>query len=339
MSTVPSTAASAAAQKAVASSAAKAAYTTFHRLTQSVNQVIHGKPEVVRLAVVTLAARGHLLLEDIPGVGKTTVARALARSIGGIFRRIQFTSDLLPSDVIGVSVWNEETRLFEFKPGPIFAHVVLADEINRAAPRTQSSLLEAMSEGRVSVEHYTYTLKQPFLVMATQNPLEHFGTYPLPESQMDRFLLRIRLGYPSRFDERRVIMRGSQYDPVEDLKPAVTPEEVMAMQDAVCLVRVDESLLDYAERLIAETRRSPLLQLGVSPRGFQSWYRAAQARALSEGRDYCVPDDFRELALPALAHRLVLPGGSQGGYGDALGNGRAEAERILTSLLERIPLP
>lgn len=322
-----------------AAAAVKAAFATFQRLTHNVNQVVHGKPEVVRLAVVALAARGHLLLEDIPGVGKTTVARALARSIGGSFRRIQFTSDLLPSDVLGVSVWNEETRAFEFKAGPIFAHVVLADEINRAAPRTQSALLEAMSEGRVSIDHYTYTLKQPFLVMATQNPLEHFGTYPLPESQMDRFLLRLRLGYPSRYDERRVIMRGSQFDPVEDLKPAVTTDEVVALQDTVFYVRVEESLLDYAERIIAETRRSPLLQLGVSPRGFQGWFRAAQARALSESRDYCIPDDLRELALPALAHRLVLPGGSQGGYGDALGTGRAEAERILTGILERIPVP
>lgn len=337
MSTVTSPAASAALSRSAA--AAKTAYATIARLTQNVNHVIHGKPEVVRLAVVALAARGHILFEDIPGVGKTTLARALARSLGGAFRRIQFTSDLLPSDVIGVSLWNEETRLFEFKPGPIFANVVLADEINRAAPRTQSSLLEAMSEGRVSVDHYTYTLKQPFLVMATQNPLEHFGTYPLPESQMDRFLLRLRLGYPSRYDERRVVTRSSQYDPVEELQPVVSADDVVALQDAVMQVRVEESLLDYAERLIAETRRSPLLQLGVSPRGFQSWYRAAQARALSEARDYCVPDDFRELVVPALAHRLVLPSGSQGGYGDSLGNGRAEAERILTNILERIPLP
>jgi MoxR-like ATPase len=309
------------------------------RLCHAVGQVVHGKSEVIRLAVVALAARGHLLLEDIPGVGKTTLARALAKATGGTFRRIQFTSDLLPSDVIGVSVWNEETRLFEFKQGPLFANVVLADEVNRAAPRTQSSLLEAMSEGRVSVDHVTYTLEQPFLVMATQNPLEHFGTYPLPESQMDRFLLRLRLGYPSRMDERRVVMRGSQYDPIEDLTPAATPQDVTQMQDTVCLVRVEESLLEYAERLVAETRRSALLQLGVSPRGFQSWYRAAQARALSENRDFCVPDDFRDLAVSALAHRVVLPGGSQAGYGDALSNGRAEAERILSGIIDRVPVP
>ena len=337
MSTVPSPVAPAAPQRTAA--AAKSAFMICSRLMQSVNTVVHGKAEVVRLAVVALAARGHVLFEDIPGVGKTTIARALARSIGGVFRRIQFTSDLLPSDVIGVSVWNEETRAFEFKPGPIFANVVLADEINRAAPRTQSSLLEAMSEGRVSVDHYTYTLKQPFLVMATQNPLEHYGTYPLPESQMDRFLLRLRLGYPSRFDERRVVVRGSQHDAVEELQPVVTLDEITALQDTVHLVRVEESLLDYAERIVAETRRSPHLQLGVSPRGFQSWYRAAQARALTEGRDYCVPDDLRELVLPALAHRLALPSGSQGGYSDAQGGSRAEAERILSNILERIPIP
>ena len=261
-----------------------------------------------------------------------------ARAIGGSFRRIQFTSDLLPSDIVGVSVWDEESRRFDFKPGPIFANVVLADEINRTTPRTQSSLLEAMSEGRVSVDHKTYELEQPFLVMATQNPVEHFGTYPLPESQMDRFLLRLRVGYPSQKDERRVVIRGGGADPVEQLQPVVTHKEVAALQAAAELVRVDDSLLDYAERVIAETRRSPLLALGVSPRGFQAWYRAAQARALSEGRDYCVPDDLRELAVAALAHRVVLASAG-GALGEISGNRREEAERVLQNLLERIPIP
>jgi MoxR-like ATPase len=306
------------------------------RLEAAVSTVIHGKPEAVRLAVSCLAARGHLLIEDVPGVGKTTLARALARSLGGTFRRIQFTSDLLPSDILGVSVFSQELQRFDFRRGPIFANVVLADEINRTTPRTQSSLLEAMSEGRVSLDNHTYELEQPFIVIATQNPLEHFGTYPLPESQMDRFLLRIRMGYPSPADERRVVTEGASEDPTEDLEPVVDATDVAAIQTAATRVKVDEALFEYAQRVVAETRRSPFLQLGISPRGFQAWYRAAKARALAGGRDFAVPDDLKEMALPALAHRVVTTGG---GAGEPLGRAREEAERVLGDLLERVPVP
>jgi MoxR-like ATPase len=306
------------------------------RLEAAITRVIHGKPAVVRLAVAALAARGHVLIEDVPGVGKTTLARALARAVGGTFRRIQFTSDLLPSDILGVSIFNQETGRFEFRKGPIFANVVLADEINRTTPRTQSSLLEAMSEGRVSIDTHTYELEQPFIVIATQNPLEHFGTYPLPESQMDRFLLRLRMGYPSASDERRVVTSTQLEDPVEQIQPVVDHTDVAAIQAACARVRVEDALLDYGQRVVGATRESPFLALGVSPRGFQGWYRAAKARALVAGRDYAVPDDFKETAIPALAHRLVLAGGSAG---EPLGRAREEAERVMNELLERIAVP
>ncbi|MCU1278676.1 MAG: putative ATPase 3 [bacterium] len=306
------------------------------RLETAVTRVVHGKPQVVRLAVAALAARGHILIEDVPGVGKTTLARALARAVGGTFRRIQFTSDLLPSDILGVSLYNQETGRFEFRRGPIFANVVLADEINRTTPRTQSSLLEAMSEGRVSIDTQTHELDQPFIVIATQNPLEHFGTYPLPESQMDRFLLRLRMGYPSAADERRVVTEAALEDPVEAIEPVVDHADVAAIQATCSRVRVEEALLDYAQRVVAATRESQFLALGVSPRGFQGWYRAAKARALVAGRDYAVPDDFKETAIPALAHRLVLAGGSAG---EPLGRAREEAERVMNDLLERVAVP
>jgi len=317
-------------------SAAGDARAALARLEAAITKVIHGKPAVVRLALAALAARGHVLIEDVPGVGKTTLARALARAVGGTFRRIQFTSDLLPSDILGVSIFNQETQRFEFRKGPIFANVVLADEINRTTPRTQSSLLEAMSEGRVSIDTHTYELEQPFIVIATQNPLEHFGTYPLPESQMDRFLLRLRMGYPAASDERRVVTAAQLEDPVEQIQPVVVHADVASIQAACARVRVEDALLDYAQRVVAATRESPFLALGVSPRGFQGWYRAAKARALVAGREYAVPDDFKETAIPALAHRLVLAGGSAG---EPLGRAREEAERVMNELLERIAVP
>lgn len=312
-------------------------------LCERIGEVVVGKPRVVRLAVCALAARGHLLVEDVPGVGKTTLARAVARSVGGSFRRIQCTSDLLPSDVLGGSVYLPEAGRFEPRLGPIFANVVLADELNRAPPRTQSALLEAMGEGSVSLDDQTHALPRPFLLVATQNPLEHFGTYPLPESQLDRFLLRIRIGYLDAATERRLVRASGE--PIDErldaLAPAVTPDELAAVQAAAAAVRVDDSLLDYCERVVRETRSGRRFALPVSTRGFQSWFRAAQAWALLAGRDYCVPDDFQEVALPSLAHRVVVGlGDADEGLADGLtGAVRDEAEQAIAELLERIPVP
>jgi MoxR-like ATPase len=302
-----------------------------HRLEASVGRALVGKPEVIRLAVVGLLARGHLLIEDVPGVGKTTLAAALARSIGADFQRIQFTSDMLPSDVIGVSIWDPAKSEFVFKPGPLFTNIVLADEINRTTPKTQSSLLEAMNEAQVSLDHTTYPLPRPFMVLATQNPREHEGTYPLPESQLDRFLLRIRIGYPGAPDEKSVL-RGAGSPVLETLVPVLQAEDVMALQEEADRVRADESVLDYIMALVAATRSSPLLSLGVSPRGSLALLRAARAQALADGRDYLVPDDVKSLAVPALAHRVMVKGrGAQGGGMDA--------EAVLRSIVQDVPVP
>jgi len=275
-------------------------------LQRSVARVIKGKDDAIRLAIISLLARGHLLIEDVPGVGKTTLAQALARSFNCAFQRIQFTSDLLPSDVIGISVFNQASQQFEFKAGPLFANIVLADEINRTTPKTQSALLEAMNEAQVTVDNRTHHLPQPFLVLATQNPIEHHGTYPLPESQLDRFLMRIRMGYPARASEKQIIRNHSRSLPTDGIKPVMEAHDVMAMQEEVHNVRVDESLLDYALEIVERTRQSEQLSLGVSPRGSLMLHRAAQARALLEGRDYCIPDDFKQLILPVFAHRVVV---------------------------------
>src|ERR1700733_14087233 len=270
------------------------------RLENAIATVVRGKPEAIRAAVVTLLARGHLLIEDIPGVGKTTLARALAAALGGTFRRIQFTSDLLPSDIVGVSVYDQHGKVFELRRGPIFANIVLPDEINRTTPRTQSALLEAMSEGQVSIDDTTHTLEAPFLVLATQNPAEHYGTYPLPESQMDRFLLRISLGYPQPSVERALLKERGGIDPVAQLAPVVDLARVQILQDGVETIRVDDALVDYAMHIVEETRRHPAITVGVSTRGALAWYRAAQAGALAAGREFVVPDDLKSLAGPAL---------------------------------------
>ncbi len=305
------------------------------QLVQEVETVFHGKREVVRLALAALLARGHVLFEDVPGVGKTTLAHALAKVLGVGFRRIQFTSDLLPSDVLGVSVYNPRTAEFETRPGPIFANVILADEINRAPPRTQSGLLEAMQEGRVTIDDTTHDLPTPFLVMATQNPLEHHGTYPLPESQLDRFLMRITIGYPGREAERRILTESSRLEPVMDrLRTVLTPTQVIQLQERVDEVDADEAIVDYLMAVVERTRTSPRLRMGVSPRGAIALYRASRALALTRGRTYLVPDDVRDLVVPCLAHR-ILPSGVSGATLDA----HEQSAQLLETILEEVEAP
>jgi MoxR-like ATPase len=305
------------------------------RLQAAIERVIKGKPEAVRTAIVALLAGGHLLVEDVPGVGKTTLAQALALAINCTFHRIQFTSDLLPSDVIGLSVYNERTGQFEFKPGPVFANIVLADEINRTTPKTQSALLEAMAEGHVTVEGATHPLRPPFMVVATQNPIEHHGTYPLPESQVDRFMLRLRVGYPEVDIEKEILRDREREDPLASVTPVMTGEEVEELQRSVSTVSVDDALVDYLMTIVAATRGSEMLDLGVSPRGTLALFRAAQALAFSEGRDYCVPDDIKRLVLPTFAHRLVV----NSRFSSSLHRRSEEAESVLLEIMKTVSVP
>ncbi|MDC1141782.1 MoxR family ATPase [Planctomycetota bacterium] len=275
------------------------------KLAAQLSKALIGKPDVIRLLLTGLFARGHVLIEDLPGLGKTTLARALAKSVGSEFKRVQFTPDLLPTDIIGASVYRQQDGSFEWRNGPIFANILLADEINRATPRTQSALLEAMSEKQISAEGETRPLARPFFVIATQNPIEHAGTYPLPESQLDRFMLKFEVGYPSTDDEKRILFEHAENDTLHMVEECLTRAELMTAQEAVKKVKVDTSIADYILEIVAETRAHAKLVSGVSPRGSVSLFRASQAYALIEGRDYVVPDDVKTLAVPVLAHRVI----------------------------------
>jgi MoxR-like ATPase len=303
-------------------------------IQDNIARVIKGKSHVIEMAVVCLLARGHLLLEDVPGVGKTTLAHSLARSLDCSFKRIQFTSDLLPSDIVGVSIFNRQQQAFEFVPGPIFANIVLADEINRTTPKTQSSLLEAMSEAQISVDNQTHPLKQPFMVIATQNPAEYHGTFPLPESQLDRFLMRLRIGYPSVEEERKVLNRPYALHPADILAPVLSSQDVLELQRRIESVHMDESVGEYLLAIVHATRRSELLSLGVSTRGALALNNAAKALALVRGRDFCLPDDVKELAPIILSHRVMLSR-AQGLRMQSF----EHAERIILDIIDTIPVP
>ncbi|HEU0301477.1 MAG TPA: MoxR family ATPase [Longimicrobium sp.] len=305
------------------------------QLIGQVETVFRGKRETVRLSLAALLARGHLLFEDIPGTGKTTLARSLTAALGLEFRRIQFTSDLLPSDVLGVSIYNPRAHEFETRPGPIFTNVVLADEINRAPPRTQSGLLEAMQEGRVTIDERSFELPRPFLVMATQNPLEQHGTYPLPESQLDRFMMRLSIGYPDADEERSVVLQSAGgMDGVDRIRPVLDAVSVLALQDRVDMVHADGSIVDYLMAVVQATRAEPRFRAGASTRGAIALLRGARGYALVDGREFLVPDDVRRLAVPVLGHRL-LPTGASAATGEAYD----EAVSVLEELLGRIAMP
>ncbi len=300
------------------------------QLEAAIAKVIRGKPEVVRLAVVALLAEGHILIEDVPGVGKTTLAQALAGAIGLAFQRIQFTSDLLPSDIIGVSVYDQREQAFEFRAGPLFANIVLADEINRATPKTQSALLEAMSERKVSVERRRYALPRPFLVLATQNPIEHQGTFPLPESQLDRFLMALTMGYPPREEEKQLLLSGGAEEQLDALQPALAEGVLVSLQAQVQEVRVADKLVEYMLALVEATREGGRFALPVSTRGAQNLFRATQALALCSGRSFAIPDDVQRLAVPVFGHRVVLARGH---------GGIEESRQAIRQIVDSTPVP
>ena len=303
-------------------------------LERRLSTALRGKQEIVRFALVGLLARGHLLVEDVPGVGKTTLAHALARAVDGRFVRLQFTSDMLPSDILGVTIFNTRSQEFEFKPGAIFTNFLLADEINRATPKTQGALLEAMNEGQVTIEGQCYPLQQPFLVIATQNPVEHHGTYPLPESQLDRFLMRLRIGYPDRESERDIVRQSVQED-FTSFPSVLSAHDVLEIQKIVSSVRVDDALVDYMLAIVESTRKHEGIALGVSPRGAQALYRAVQALAVLEGRQFAIPDDCKRLALPVFAHRLVIASR----FGTQSRTSAETSENLITGILASIPVP
>ena len=304
------------------------------RLEKALQTVIRGSDEVVRLALVAVFARGHLLIEGVPGVGKTTLGQTLARAINCTFQRVQFTSDMLPSDLLGTSIYSAAEERFEFKPGPVFTNILLADEINRTTPKTQSALLEVMNEGQVTVDGQGREVPQPFLVIATQNPVEHHGTYPLPESQMDRFLVRVQMTYPAAESEREILRAEAGAARLNEVRPVLTGAEVVAMQEEVKKVRVDESLVSYTLEIVNKTRQSEQLSLGVSPRGSLMLYRAAQAMAFSEGRSFATPQDFKRLAVPVFAHRVVV----NARYSSTL-KASEQAERIVGEIVENVTVP
>jgi MoxR-like ATPase len=300
-------------------------------LKKNIQTIIKGKPEAAKATLVAFLSQGHMLIEDVPGVGKTTLAQVLARSTDLSFKRVQFTSDLLPSDILGVSIYDQRTGEFDFKAGPIFANIILADEINRATPKTQSALLEAMSESKITIDGKTYELPKPFMVIATQNPFEYRGTFPLPENQLDRFSMRVSIGYPDYESEKEILLKFSPAKSWDGIQPVVSREEVLVMQTMVERVHLDESILDYILTIIKETRNPKVFELGVSPRGAIALKRAAQSHAFIEGRAYCIPDDVKEMAVPVLSHRVILKHDRMGGKG--------REEEALKDVVERVKVP